>query len=348
MNLAEQRYDKKKFNLAVFGLSIAIVASIANATFPIFNSSEMDMVTAQMGVGDILIALYIVTLICVSTAEILAAIFTIIFNTIKGGYPLAEYGRIWKVKVSRTILISAILGGPIGTACNMIATKLCGVTYTAIIVGLTPVISVVLARIFLKEKLKARAILGVCIVVVGCIVAALAPPEGVENFYLGIAIACLCPLAFAGENIISTHAVDVCDPRIACPFYRMLGAAAIELTISLVVAICTGHLDIFTGAFATLFSMPKALLFMVMTSIFMSIQYNMTYTAYTYCGAVRAGSLLFAYSAFTVPVGVILAGFGVAEYNITGLAIIATAITVLGIILVIGNPKEIFTLRDTK
>jgi len=348
MDLAQQRYDKKKFNLAVLGLTMAIVSSIGNATFPIFNSAEMGMVTEAMGVGDKLIALYIVTLITVSTAEILGGIFTVCFNSVKGGYPLGEYKRILSVPVARTILISAILGGPIGTACNMIATQMCGVTYVAVIIGFTPALSAIFGRIFLKEKLGARCVIGILIIVAGIVITSLAPPEGAKNFYLGLAIACACPLAFAGENIISTHAVDVADPRIACPVYRMFGAAIIELLLSFAVALMTGHVDIFVTAFGTLFTMPKAVLFMVLTAFFMAIQYNTVYTAYTYCGAVRAGSILFAYSAFTIPVGMILAGFGVAEYNITTIAVIATAITIVGIVLVIGNPKDLFTLRDKK
>ena len=310
--------------------------------------SEMDMVSSNMGVGDRLLALYVVTLICVATAEILAAIFTMIFNSFNGRYPLAEYKRVLSIPISRTILISAILGGPIGTACNMIACKFCGVTYTAVIVGLTPVITAILGAIILKEKLGARAIIGILVVVGGCVVASLAPPEGIENFYLGIGIALCCPIAFAVESIISTHAVDVCDPRIACPVYRMIGAALIEILLALIVCACTGNMDIFGLSFATIFTTPKALLFMFFTSVFMAIQYNMTYTAYTYCGAVRAGSLLFAYSAFTIPVGALLGIVGVAEYHITGLAIIATIVTVIGIALVIGNPREIFTLRKSQ
>lgn len=63
MNLAEKRYDKKKMDLAIFGLSIAIIASIANATFPIFSGAEIDIINSELGVGDRLAGMFAVTMI---------------------------------------------------------------------------------------------------------------------------------------------------------------------------------------------------------------------------------------------------------------------------------------------
>lgn len=343
---ATQLYEKRKMNLAIFGLSIAIISSIANATFPIFNSTAMGLVAEDMSVADKMVAMYVVTLLMVALCELLGGLITVVYNCFTG-YPLAEYGRVWKIKSSRMILISAILGGPIATACNMMATGFCGVTYTSCMVGLTPVVTAVLGAIFLKEKTGGRVIVGIVITVIGAIVATLAPPEGVTNFYLGIGLALVCPIAFALESIISTHAVDVCDPRTACPLYRMILSACMEIAIALVVCVATGHMAWFTGVFGTAFTSSRVIWFMILSAVFMAIQYNMTYTAYTYCGAIKASAILFSYSIWTIPVGLLLAACGVAPYAVTGLGILATIIVVIGIMLVIAKPSELFSLRDS-
>ena len=285
-------------------------------------------------------------MICVATAEILAGVMTVIFNAVQGHYPLAEYKRVRNVPVAKMLLLGALFGGPVGAGCNMMATTLCGVTYTAVIVGMTPVVVAIMGHFFLKEKLNLRAVVGILVVVGGCIVTSLSPPEGVENFYLGIIIALFCPVAFSLENVIGAHASDVTDPRISSTVYRLFGGGIIELALALLVCLFTGNMEIMGNATAILFLTPRTVIFMICTALFIAIQYGLTYAAYTYCGAVRAGSIQAAYSAFTIPVGALLGMIGVAEYHITKLAIVSTIITVIGIILVIGNPREIFTLRN--
>ena len=341
---AKQLYQKRKMRLAIFGLIIAFAAAVANTVFQNFNVAASGIVGEKF--TDSLLATYVLSVLLIAVGEIIGGIIMILFNRAKGT-PVSEFGRALRVKSSRMILISAILGGPIGTACTVMAVSLCGSTYANCIVGLVPAITCVLGAVFLKEKTGARVWIGVALCTIGVIIAAVSPPEGVTNFYLGIGIACIAPIAFAIENIISTHAVDVVDPMVACPLYRMLGSACIELIIVVVLCAATGNLCWIADAFSVICSSPLCILFILCMSVFMCIQYNGTYTGYTYCGAIKASAILWTGTFWTIPVGFAMSAMNILDYNVTAMGIAGAIVVVVGIMLVIAKPSELFSLRST-
>ena len=261
------------------------------------------------------------------------------------GMPIAEYGRVLRVKLSRTVLLAALAAGPIATACSIVGISMCGSTYGNCIIGLTPIITAILAAIFLKEKSGPRVFIGVAIAVVGIVIATLSPPEGISNFYLGILIIIFAPLGYSAEEIISTHAMDVSDPKVVCPLYRMIGGSLIEMICAIGVCLVTGHMGWFVSAFQIIFTSPVIMLFLLVVSILMAIQYNTIYVAYTYCGATRGSAILFASPIWSIPVGYFTATIGVLPYSVTGTGIIGAIIVVIGIVIVLAKPSELFSIR---
>lgn len=342
---AKKLYEKRKMRLAIFGLLIAFAAAIANTVFQNFNVAASGIIGESL-TGSLLMT-YVLSILLIATGEIIGGIIMVLFNRAKGT-PVSEFGRALNVKSARMILVSAILGGPIGTACTVMAVSLCGSTYANCIVGLVPAITCVLGAIFLKEKTGARVWIGVALCTGGVVIAAVSPPEGVSNFYLGIGIACIAPIAFAIENIISTHAVDVVDPMVACPLYRMLGSACMEMIIVVVLCAATGHLAWIALAYKAIFASPICMVFILFMSIFMCIQYNGTYTGYTYCGAIKASAILWTGTFWTIPVGFLMAAMNILDYNVTALGIVGAVVVVAGIILVVAKPSELFSLRSNE
>jgi len=226
------------------------------------------------------------------------------------------------------------------------AIAMCGSTYANAVIGLTPAVTVIFGMIFLKEKVGARVFIGIAICTAGVIIATLSPPEGVNNFYLGIIIVAICPLAYTLESIISTHAVDVSDPMLACPLYRMIGSAIMEFIIVIVVCAVTGHMAWITLALSILTSSPMAMVFILCTAIFMAIQYNGTYNSYVYCGAIKASAILWTGAFWTIPVGFTMQALHILEYNVTTLGMIGAVAVVFGILLVVAKPRELFSLRN--
>jgi drug/metabolite transporter (DMT)-like permease len=211
---ANELYNKRKMKIAIFGLTLAFVAAMCNTIFQNFSVAASGII--REGFASTLLAAYVLSVLTLGICELIGGLITVGFNSSRG-VPLAEYGRVWGVKSSRTILLSAILGGPVATAAAVMAIALAGSTYANCVIGLTPVVTAIFGILFLKEKAGVRVWSGIVICTAGVILATLSPPEGVTNFYLEIAIVAICPIAYTLESIISTHAIDVSDPMLACP-----------------------------------------------------------------------------------------------------------------------------------
>lgn len=340
---AKKMYEDRKVRRAVLGLILAGISALALVFFQNFNVKVTELIGGQF--PETLLFTYILSLVVLGICEFSGGILMILFNMIRG-IPLAEYLRIWQVKSSRTVLGAAALGGALATACSIMGISFCGSTYGNCIIGLTPVITAILGTIFLKEKTGVRVFVGILLTVAGVVIASIAPPTGVSNFYLGLLITFAAPVGYALEAIISTHAIDVSDPLIVCPFYRMIGGAVLEFICAVSVCMATGHLGWISGIFSIIFSEPAVLLFLILSVIFMTIQYNGIYVAYSYCGATRGSAILFSTPIWSIPIGLVMGRMGIMSFSVTTMGVVGAFVIVVGIFVVLAKPSELFNLRD--
>lgn len=335
-------YQKKQMRLVAFGLTIAFIGAMFNCIFQNFNVAASSQIEGSLPSG--LLAAYVISILLLGICEFLGGVFTLIWNVARG-LPLAEVGRNWNVKSGRMIILSAILAGPVGTACSVIAISMCGSTYANCIIGLAPVVTAILSIFMLKEKLSGRAWIGIIVSIIGALVACAGHPESVSNFALGIAIACVCPVAFALEGIISTHGVDVTDPMLSCPMYRMIASGIIEVVLCIIICAVTGHIGWIGALFSAMFSTPLCLIFMLCTAVAMFIQYNTAYCSFNYCGAAKSEAILWTGTFWTIPVGFAMQAMGILPYTVTAIGIVGAIVVVVGIMLVVAKPSELLDLR---
>ncbi|MCC2254478.1 DMT family transporter [Ruminococcus sp. CLA-AA-H200] len=340
---AKKLYEDRKVKLAVLGLVLAWISALSLVIFQNFNVRVTEMIGGHF--AETLLFTYILSLVVLGICELFGGILMIIFNTVRG-IPLAEYPRIWRVKASRVVLASAFLGGPVATACSIVGISFCGSTYGNCIIGLTPVVTAILGTIFLKEKTGVRVFVGIFITVVGVVIASIAPPEGVSNFYLGLLITAAAPIGYAIEAVLSTKAIDISDPLIVCPLYRMIGGGCMELCCALIICTVTGHAGWIGEIFTLIFSDKVILLFLLLAMVFLTIQYNEIYVAYSYCGATRGSAILFSSPIWSIPIGLVMDRMGILSFSVTLMGIIGAAVLVVGIFVVLAKPSELFNLRD--
>lgn len=342
---AQQKYADRKIKFAMMGIGMAFISAISLVTFQNFNATAQNIVYSEYDTGPA--TNFMLCLMLLSLCECTCRIIIAIFSKVRNGIPFREYGRLWNVKSSRIVLVSALVAGPVATACTVSAVTYAGSTYTNIILTLTVVLIAIGGRIFLKENTNARMFLGVILVLAGCAVASWSKPEAIESgaFYLGIMLALAAAVGFAVEAIISTHAMDVSDTLELCAMYRATGGAVLELSIALIFAAITGNLDIFGQALSFVFHTPAVMLFLLLTGIAMSFQYGLGYTCFNYCGAVRGNVIIYTTPIWSIPIGIIFTKIGLLDYQVTTLGVIGAFVVVLGVIVVNCKPSELFNLR---
>ena len=349
---AQEAYQSKKIRLAKFGLFIAWISAI---TYPIYQNFNVAATSRVYNIAETvhsfipfdsgILTTYLVTLVLLAMCEFTGGVLVVLFTLFRGA-PLREYRRLWETKSSRIVLVSAFSAGPVATACIVMGVNLAGSTYANIILSLTTVIIAIAGQIFLKENLNARVYVGIIIVIAGCILASYAPPVGVKNFYLGIIVTLIATIGFTVEAMVSTQAMDVTEPLEVCGLYRMIGGGIMEILIAIIFGAATGHLDLIAQTLRIVAASPLVALFIFLTACAMTFQYGCGYLCYNYCGAVRGSVIIYTTPIWSIPLGYLFSAMGILPYHVTPVAIIGSFVVVIGVILVLCKPSELFNLRN--
>jgi drug/metabolite transporter (DMT)-like permease len=338
-------YRARKIKMASSGMKIALLMPFSAIVQNIFNSSVTDTVYATL--TDKIVVSVICSITLVALGDFFAAIFTFIYNA-ANGKGITELRRTIHMKVSWFMLLAAAVAGPIATGCWMAATPFCGLTMVAVITSLGPILTAFISRFVLHEKLNARIVAGICIVVGGAIIAGWSGASGGSNYVIGLILAFLAPIGFTLEGQLSTYAGDMIDPNIGCGFFRCLGSCVCGLVFMLILSAITGNIDAFGQIIAMSLTTPKLLLFVILMGLCGAINYNAAYLAFNRTGPSRTLAIDASRPLWSIPLGFLFAALGVAEYSVTGLAVVGACIVVVGLILVISKPSDLVNLRNVE
>lgn len=337
-------HRKRKVHTATIGLLLAWVSGLTAVTQGIYNSVITS--AAMQAQPNIAIVSIICSIMILALNDILAGIFTIGYN-VAHGKGFKEHKRMCKLRISWMMLLAAVFAGPFATGCWMSSVSFCGITYTTIIMSLTPICTAIVGRIVFKESTTARIYLGIIIAIAGSIVAGWAgAPEGITNFYLGIALAACAPIGFTVEGMASTYAADIIDPLVGCGFFRGLLSGVAGLMIVGILAAATGYLQIVASVVILIATTPYLLICLLLMGVLAAISYGTTYVAFNKAGPTRTLAVVNSMPVWSIPLGFLFAALGVADYTVTPLGIIGAVVVVVGLILVVCKPSELFNLRN--
>ncbi len=341
---AEQAYRNKKISIAKAGLLLAWLSSVTCICQTMFNNIGTPIISANFEDRALITAIIAITLLGMS--DFFSGIYTLIYN-VATKRSIKEYRRMCGMKISWTMLLAALAAGPFATGCWMSSSNMCGVTYTTAILALTPAVTAIMGHFVFKEKLGARVVFGIAIVIIGTIINGWAKPEGMDYFYIGVLLAALAPIGFSLEGMISTYASDMVDPLVACGFFRCFGAGILGLVGMAILSAATGYSSVYTGVISTVFSNPIAFFSLAMMGLFGAIGYGTTYAAFNKCGPTRTLAIVYTMPVWSVPIGLAFAAATpLYTYSVTPLALVGVVIIIVGMVLVVAKPSELFSLRN--
>ena len=106
-----------------------------------------------------------------------------------------------------SVIIGALLAGPIGMQANLYAVKYIGSSLASSVSAIYPAVSVLLAFFFLKHKISKNTVFGIILIIAG-IIAQTYKVEQVNSFYIGILCALVCAIAWGSESVLSSFAME--------------------------------------------------------------------------------------------------------------------------------------------
>ena len=223
----------------------------------------------------------------------------------------------------------------------MAALKLAGAAYVLPITSLYPAVAAILAVFVLKEKISVYAWIGLVCCVGGAITIGYTPPEGQtgELFYWGLAFAALAAIGWGVEGVCATSGMDFVEPEVALNVYYVVSTSLyLFLIIPLGAYLILPAGEVCSTLIA--FVSGKGALFVALAGALGALSYRCWYQAMNMTGVSRAMALNISYAFW----GIILSAI-FTEVDITKSLIIGSVVIFVGMILVIGNPKDMLNLR---
>lgn len=264
--------------------------------------------------------------------DILASCWLLLFNVSTGR--IREIGRSLFTRPGIKICLAALFGGPLGMGGYIIGIKLAGPAYVLPITSLYPAVASALAMVFLNERISLRAWLGLALCVAGAIIIGYSPPDASpgNDFYIGIAMAIVATFGWGTEGVLSTSGMDLLDPAVALNIRQLVSGVAYMLII---LPLLGGWL-VLEDALAA----PSSLILLGAGGLG-AASYMLWYRSMNMTGVSRAMALNVTYALWGILFSALFS-----DTTIT-LALTVGAVTITtGMILVVGNIKEMTNLRN--
>lgn len=210
-----------------------------------------------------------------------------------------------------SVIIGALLAGPIGMQCNLYAVKYIGSGLTSSITAIYPAVSVMLAVIFLRHKVSTKTIVGIALIITGIFIQSY-KSEQVNSFYIGFLFALICAVAWGSESVLSSYAMSNHLTEIETLLIRQVTSFLAYLVIVMFNGFTIGEVaEIKLGGL---------IFFFVLSNM---VSYIMYYIAINRLQPAKATGLNVSYVVWTVIFSAIFLGIGLSfQVIITSLIII--------------------------
>lgn len=219
-----------------------------------------------------------------------------------------------------SVIIGALLAGPIGMQCNLYAVKYIGGGLTSSITAVYPAVSVILAIVFLKHKVSKKTIVGIALIIAG-IFAQSYTSEQVNSFYIGFLFALICAVAWGSESVLSSYAMSNNLTEIETLLIRQVTSFLAYLVIVLFNGFSVSEVaDVKLGGLIFIFVLSNM------------ISYIAYYMSINRLKPAKATGLNVSYVVWTVVFSAIFLGIGLST-----LVIVTSLIIMLGVYIIIKD-----------
>ena len=219
-----------------------------------------------------------------------------------------------------SVIIGALLAGPIGMQCNLYAVKYIGGGLTSSITAVYPAVSVILAIVFLKHKVSKKTIVGIALIIAG-IFAQSYTSEQVNSFYIGFLFALICAVAWGSESVLSSYAMSNNLTEIETLLIRQVTSFLAYLVIVLFNGFSVSEVaDIKLGGLIFIFVLSNM------------VSYIAYYMSINRLKPAKATGLNVSYVVWTVVFSAIFLGIG-----LSALVIVTSLLIMLGVYIIIKD-----------
>lgn len=219
-----------------------------------------------------------------------SAIWTFIYLALK-----RQTGNLFRAMRTRSalfVVIAALMGGPVGMAGYLLAVKLIGPSYTAIISSLYPAVGAILSYFILKEKLNKKAWIGLLSAIIGVTVLGYSSGE-TETSIVGFLCAFLCVIGWGSECVICAYGMK--DDEVTSEFALQIRQLTSAIVYGVLIVPIVGGIGLSFEVLRT-----NVIWWIAATALSGTVSYLFYYNAIYRIGPTRAMGLNITYVVWSI------------------------------------------------
>jgi len=317
------------------GAKKGIIYALASGVFwgldAVILAAILVWVVAKGTIAESASLFFLMPLIFAMLHDASCGIFMVFFCMVNG--KIKEYIRTMRTKPGWVIVLAAIFGGPLAMSGYLLGISFGG-PYAVAITTCFPAVGAILGAIFLKEKIYPRVWFGIALVLVGSIIISWSPPEDGQYpyFYWGVALAVLSTIGWAIEGVLGTLGMDLVDSDLALGIRELSSGVMYALFV----------IPVFWVMFSQIMGDGQILLATFGVGCVGAIAYLTYFKGLNRTGVARGQALHVNYGLWYILFSWL---FGQTQPTVN--LWIGAVIAIVGIVFIVGNPKELFSLRNS-
>ena len=285
---------------------------------------------------------FLIPLVCAGIHDFCAACVCTCMNWRTGRLP-----EVWRSIVSkpgRYVLCGAVIGSLCGMGGYMTSLQLAGPAYVLPITSLYPAVAAVLAVFILKERISKRTWAGLLACIVGAVIIGYTAPEGQPGdlFYTGLVFAFLAAVGWGLEGVCATSGMDFIEPVVALNMYYFVSTFMYIFLLIPAMTLIAFPASSFGGILYN-FITSHGSLYIASAGCIGAVSYLFWYISMNMTGVSRAMALNISYALWGIILSILFT-----DVEITPNLLVGAVIIFSGMILVIGNPKDMLNLRNVQ
>jgi len=260
---------------------------------------------------------------------------------------VGDFFRCLKTKPGLVMVVAALIGGPIATTAYVIGLQKAG-SIVVPISALCPAFGAILGRVWFKQELNARMMLGIAI----CFVASLMigstslGGDAPEGMFVGMIFGFFAAIAWGFEGCVCGYGVSMIDSEVGITIRQVTSGLSNLIILIPVFGMMSGDADTL-GMVVQSFT-DSSLIWFVVSGLCAYLSFMFWYKGNSMCGAALGMSCNGTFSFWGpfccwIILGVI---FGMDGWALPPIAWAAAVVMVIGIFLIALNPMDFFKKKE--
>lgn len=337
--------DKRFFRK---GLVVAILSGMCYGLYSAFMTlgmasgvwvTWMDPATTVLSV---FVVTYLLSAMGSAINDTMSALWCLLTAALKG--KLGDFFRTLKSKPGIIMICAALVGGPIASSCYVIALQQAG-SIVIPISALCPAFGAVLARIFFKQPLTPRMVIGIAICFLASFMIASSSLGGdaAPGMALGLLLGLASALGWGLEGCIAGYGTSMIDYQIGITIRQLTSGLSNMIILLPIFALVAGENAGFSWQLlGQAYSDGSSILFFVISGFFAMYAYSLWYKGNSMCGAALGMACNGAFSFWGPFFCWIVLGLvcGQDGWAIPPIGWVAAVVMVIGIFIIAVNPLD--------